>query len=176
MSEPAVSPPAVPPPPAGPPTGPGRWLGRLERTVLTALGVAATLIMFGNAVLRYLLGTTMVWSEEVIRLLFVWAMFIAISTAFWRNEHIGFDALAKKGGWVGAASRAVSALCLLAVGAVLAVHGFRYAVMTGGVPLPATNLPTALFMWPAVVAGAAWAVMGAWRLLRQGLVLAGRAP
>ena len=151
---------------------PSRWLGRLERTVLTILGVAATLIMFGNAVLRYALGTSMIWAEEIIRLLFVWAMFIAITAAFWRNEHIGFDNLAKKGGWLGAVSGAVSAACLLAVGAILALYGFRYTVMTGGVPLPATNLPTGLFMWPGVIAGVVWAVLGAVRLVQQGLGLA----
>ena len=144
--------------------------------MLTALGVAATLIMFGNAVLRYLAGTTMVWSEEVIRLLFVWAMFIAITTAFWRNEHIGFDALAKKGGWLSGLSRAVSAFCLMAVGAILAFYGARYAAMTGDVPLPATNLPTALFMWPGVIAGAVWALMGAIRLVQLALGPAGRTP
>jgi TRAP-type C4-dicarboxylate transport system permease small subunit len=143
--------------------------------VLTALGVAATLIMFGNAVLRYAAGSSLVWSEEIIRLLFVWAMFIAITAAFWRNEHIGFDNLAKKGGRVGAASAAVSAACLLAVGAILAFYGFRYTVMTGDVPLPATNLPTALFMWPGVIAGGVWALMGAVRLVRVALGLAGAA-
>jgi TRAP-type C4-dicarboxylate transport system permease small subunit len=168
--------PAGPPPPAGTSPGPGRWLGRFELAALTVLGVAATLIMFANAVLRYVFGTTLIWSEEVIRLLFVWAMFIAITTAFWRNEHIGFDNLARKGGWLGAVSRAVSAACLLAVGGVLAVYGFRYTILTGGVPLPATNLPTALFMWPGVAAGAIWALMGGVRLAQQGLALAARAP
>lgn len=32
--------------------------------------------------------------------------------------------------------------------------------MTGDVPLPATNLPTSLFMWPGVIAGAAWVLIG----------------
>ena len=179
MTEPAGSRPPAIAEPATPavPAAPFRWLGRLELTVLTILGVAATLIMFGNAVLRYVLGTSMIWAEEIIRLLFVWAMFIAITTAFWRNEHIGFDNLAKKGGWLGAVSGAASAACLLAVGAILAFYGFRYTVMTGGVPLPATNLPTALFMWPGVIAGAVWAVLGAVRLVQQGFGLAkGRAP
>jgi TRAP-type C4-dicarboxylate transport system permease small subunit len=174
MSEPAVS---SPPAGAGPPPASRRWLGRVELAVLTTLGVAATVIMFANAVLRYLFGASLVWSEEIIRLLFVWAMFIAITTSFWRNEHIGFDNLAKQGGWLGALSRAVSASCLLAVGGILAFYGFRYTVMTGDVPLPATNLPTALFMWPGVAAGAIWALMGAVRLVQQGLGLArGRTP
>jgi TRAP-type C4-dicarboxylate transport system permease small subunit len=155
------------PPAAPPPAAPTRWLGRIELGVLTVLGVAATLIMFVNAVLRYLLGTTMIWSEEVIRLLFVWAMFIAITTAFWRNEHIGFDNLAKKGGWMGKVSGLISAACLMAVGGILAYYGFRYTSMTGDVALPATNLPTALFMWPGVLAGAIWAVLGAIRLVQH---------
>jgi TRAP-type transport system small permease protein len=166
MSEPVAtspSPAAAPPAPAAPASR-RRWLGRLELGVLTALGVAATLIMFANSLLRYLLGTSLIWSEEVIRLLFVWAMFIAITTAFWRNEHIGFDNLAKKNRWLGAISGAVSAVCLMVVGGILAFYGFRYTVMTGGVPLPATNLPTGLFMWPGVAAGAIWAVLGAVRL------------
>jgi TRAP-type C4-dicarboxylate transport system permease small subunit len=179
MTDPAATPPpagAVPAKPAGA-AGPFRWLGRLELTVLTILGVAATLIMFSNAVLRYLLGSSLIWSEEAIRILFVWSMFIAITAAFFRNEHIGFDNLVKKGGALGAASHAISALCLLAVGGILAVYGFRYTVMTGSVPLPATNLPTSLFMWPGVAAGAVWAVLGAARLWAlAGRLVKGRTP
>ena len=71
---------------------------RIEIAVLTVLGVAATLLMFGNSIMRYIFGTSLVWAEEVIRLMFVWSMFIAVTTAFFRNEHIGFDNLAKKKG------------------------------------------------------------------------------
>ena len=63
------------------------------------------------------------------------------------------------------------AASLAAVGGILAVYGFRYNAMTGSVPLPATNLPTALFMWPGIVAGAVWAVLGLYRLVRA---IAGR--
>jgi TRAP-type C4-dicarboxylate transport system permease small subunit len=139
---------------------------RIEIAVLTVFGVAATLLMFGNAVMRYLLGSSLVWAEEVIRLMFVWSMFIAVTTAFFRNEHIGFDNLAKKTGPLNFAYRVVYASSLAAVGGILACYGFRYNAMTGSVPLPATNLPTALFMWPGILAGAAWAGLGLYRLLR----------
>jgi TRAP-type C4-dicarboxylate transport system permease small subunit len=139
---------------------------RIELAVLTLLGLAATVIMFGNAVLRYLAGTSLIWSEEVIRLLFVWAMFIAITGAFFRNEHIGFDNLVRKTQVLRLVHRAVYALCLLGVGSILAFHGYRYNAMTGAVRLPATNLPTALLMWPGILSGAIWALLGLYRLAR----------
>lgn len=136
-----------------------------EKIILTAFGVAATLLMFGNAAGRYILGRGMVWAEEVIRMLFVWAMFFAISAAFVRNDHIGFDGLTKKGGKLGLISRLISSICLFGVGATLAWFGFRYNGFTGKVPLPATNLPSSLFMWPGILAGAFWAALGAYRVL-----------
>lgn len=146
-------------------------LRRVELTVMTVLGVAATLLMFGNAVGRYLFGASLVWAEEVIRMIFVAAMFIAITTAFFRNEHIGFDALAKKEGFLHALYRAAYAISLAAVGGILAFYGFRYNALTGSVPLAATNLPTAIFMWPGIIAGASWFLLGIWRLAR---LLAGK--
>lgn len=143
-----------------------RFLYKLESGLLIALGISATGLMFGNAVGRYLLGTTLVWAEEVIRMLFVWAMFLAITTSFLRNEHIGFDGLVKRGGTLAFISGIVQAACLAGVGAILLFFGYRYLALTGDVPLPATNLPTALFMWPGILAGASWTILGITRLVR----------
>jgi len=139
---------------------------RLETYILVFLGVAATLLMFVNALGRYIFGSTLVWAEEVIRMLFVWAMFIAITTSFLRNEHIGFDGLAKRGGFLGLVSSLVCSVCLIGVGGILAFFGYRYNALTGDVPLTATNLPTSLFMWPGIIAGAAWVVIGFVRLTK----------
>ncbi len=143
-------------------------LRRAELAVLTVLGVAATLLMFGNAVLRYVFGESIIWAEEVIRILFVWGMFIAITASFFRNEHIGFDALAKRKGALNLLYRVVYALCLVVVGGLLAYYGFGYTRMTGDVPLPATNLPTSLLMWPGVLAGVVWTLLGIYRLATLG--------
>ncbi len=142
------------------------WPKKIEYAVLTILGVAATLIMFGNAVSRYVFGKTYVWAEEVIRMIFVCGMFIAITTAFFRNEHIGFDNFSKKKGPLNLVYRLTYSLCLIAVGGILAVYGYRYNALTGSVPLAATNLPAAIFMWPGIIAGTTWALLGIWRLIR----------
>jgi TRAP-type C4-dicarboxylate transport system permease small subunit len=138
---------------------------RLEVAIHTVLGVAMTLLMFGNSVMRYAFGSSIVWSEEIIRVFFVLAMFIAITGGFIRNEHIGFDSLAKIPGVFNVIHRVVAGLCLIVVGGMLAFYGGRFTLMTGDVPLPATNLSTSLFMWPGVIAGAVWVAIGAWQLV-----------
>ncbi|MBU2531915.1 MAG: TRAP transporter small permease subunit [Alphaproteobacteria bacterium] len=143
----------------------GGVLHKIEISTLVVLGVAMTLIMFSNAALRYLFSTSLVWSEEVIRLLFVWAMFIAITGGFIRNAHIGFDNFSDFGAKAALVNRFGYAATLTVVGGVLAWFGFIYAGYTGDVPLAATNLPTGLLMWPGVVAGCVWMIIGAVRLV-----------
>ncbi len=139
---------------------------RVEIAVYTILGIVMTLLMFSNAVMRYVFDSSIIWSEEIIRILFVLAMFVAITGGFIRNEHIGFDNLSKKPGIFNVVYRAVTAFCLILVGGLLTFYGGRFNMMTGDVPLPATNLPTSLFMWPGVIAGAVWVVIGLWQVVR----------
>ena len=133
---------------------------RIEMAIYLVLGIAMTLLMFSNAVMRYVFDSSIVWSEEVIRVFFVLAMFLAITGGFIRNEHIGFDSLAKRPGAFKFIYKAVTGLCLIVVGGLLAYEGGKFTLMTGDVPLPATNMPTSLFMWPGVVAGGVWVVIG----------------
>ncbi len=143
----------------------GGVLHKIEIATLVALGLAMTLIMFTNASLRYLFSTSLVWSEEVIRLLFVWAMFIAITEGFVRNSHIGFDNFSDFGAKAALLSRFGYAATLTGVGGVLAWFGYIYAGYTSDVPLAATNLPTGLLMWPGVIAGCVWVIIGITRLI-----------
>ena len=141
------------------PTGLSIWR-RIEMAVYLVLGVAMTLLMFSNAVMRYVFDSSIVWSEEVIRVFFVLAMFIAITAGFVRNEHIGFDSLAKRPGVFNFVFKVVTGLSLVIVGGLLAYEGGKFTLMTGDVPLPATNMPTSLFMWPGVIAGGVWVIIG----------------
>lgn len=141
------------------PKGLSMWR-RIEMAVYVVLGIAMTVLMFSNAVMRYVFDSSIVWSEEIIRVMFVLAMFIAITGGFIRNEHIGFDSLAKIPGACNFIYKVVTGVCLIVVGGLLAYEGGRFTLMTGDVPLPATNLPTSLFMWPGVIAGGVWVVIG----------------
>lgn len=143
-----------------------RALEMLERWILVIFGIAATIVMFANAASRYIFKTTFVWAEEVIRILFVWSMFLAVTTSFLRNDHIGFDGLSKKKGFPNLVYRIVYALSLTVVGAILCIYGYKYNVFVGSVPLAGTSLPTAILMWPGILAGASWAALGVFRLVK----------
>ncbi|GHU05829.1 hypothetical protein FACS1894158_10010 [Betaproteobacteria bacterium] len=139
---------------------------KIEIGIYSLLGVAMTLLMFSNAVMRYVFNSSIVWSEEIIRVFFVLAVFVAITGGFIRDEHIGFNNLSKIPGAFNMIYRITSSLCLIIVGGLLMFYGGRYNSMTGDVPLPATNLPTSLFMWPGVIAGALWVIIGVWKIVR----------
>lgn len=139
----------------------------LEYVILVFLGLGMTLVTFGNAVGRYVFNYTAPWAEEATRIMFVWSMFVAITSGFIRNKHIGFSELAKKNAVTMFIGDLVYNVTLMVVGGVLAIYGWDYMIMTGGVPLAGTDLPTALFLLPGVIAGGIWAVTGFIRLVIQ---------
>lgn len=139
---------------------------RLELVALMVMGVAATLIMFFNAVLRYGFDYSIVWGEEAIRILFVSSMFLVITTSFVRNEHVGFDAYMKASRLGRLVCSIGSNLSLVIVGAITAYYGYAYNALVGDTPLPGTDLPTGVFLVPGVIAGAFWVVIGVVRLIR----------
>ncbi len=139
----------------------GRLLQRLEIAVLLILGIAAVMVMFGNSVARYVFQHSFTWAEEVVRILFVWSMFIAITTGFIRNQHIGFLSLVGQKPWLWFISRIMYKGVLAYVGFVVAYYGMSYNSLVGHVPLAGTNFPTALFLIPGIIAGFAWMLIGA---------------
>jgi TRAP-type C4-dicarboxylate transport system permease small subunit len=146
---------------------------RTEMGILLLLGAGATAVMFINALCRYAFHITFVWAEEVIRIAFVWSMFIAISDSFIHNEHIGFKNLANINKTTQLVSDLIYNLSLFFVGLLLSYYGWKYNRMTGDVPLAGTNLPTAVFMWPGIGAGIIWMLTGG---VRAVLALIGRRP
>jgi TRAP-type C4-dicarboxylate transport system permease small subunit len=135
-------------------------IGKAEVSVLIIFGISMTLIMFSNAVARYVFDSSFTWAEEVVRILFVWSMFIAITTGFIRNQHIGFTTLAEKNPHLKFVSTLLYKVVLAVVGGVVAWYGYQYNTMIGDVPLAGTNWPTALFLIPGIGAGVVWAGVG----------------
>lgn len=77
-----------------------RWLllmsNGLNRLVegLASFGLALICAVFLLEVLfRYVLHTSLVWSLEVNRILFVWVVFLGLTIGWKRGEHIRFDFL-----------------------------------------------------------------------------------
>ena len=72
-----------------------RWLDdNIERLLTAILLASIVLLIAGNVVMRYVLNASLSWGEELTLWLFVWFVWIAVSLAFKRGEHIRITVLA----------------------------------------------------------------------------------
>jgi TRAP-type transport system small permease protein len=65
----------------------------LAETLVGALMAAMILDIFAQVVFRYGLQSSLSWSEELARYLFVWVIFVGASVAVRRGQHIALTAL-----------------------------------------------------------------------------------
>lgn len=123
-----------------------RVLSRIEEILVCVLLVAASLLTFIQVVMRYGLGTTFSWGEELIINMLIWGGLIGSSLALRMGIHIGVDVFVKK-----FPPRVAKALTLLALTislgfcAVLAVLSIRFVIfqMGGGQTSIGLDIP----MW-----------------------------
>ncbi|WP_321499731.1 TRAP transporter small permease [Breoghania sp.] len=70
-----------------------RWLdNNLEITLSVALVSAMTVILAIQVFMRYVIGASLYWSEEVARYMFIWLIYLSISHGAHRMRHIKLDA------------------------------------------------------------------------------------
>ncbi|MEJ6398640.1 TRAP transporter small permease [Yoonia sp. 208BN28-4] len=76
-----------------PQTGFARFVHSFEENAIaTALGLM-TLLTFVNVVLRYAFNSSIIWSLEVVLVLFAWLVLFGIAYGFKITAHLGVDAL-----------------------------------------------------------------------------------
>lgn len=105
---------------SSPPVVAGQWplrvLGGLDRLVTGAVLAAVAVmvaVVSAQVALRYGLNLSIDWADELGRLAFVWAMFLAIPLGVREGAHIGINLLADKlpPAMRGALRRAGAGLC-----------------------------------------------------------------
>ncbi|MDT8862108.1 TRAP transporter small permease [Alkalihalobacillus sp. MEB130] len=70
-----------------------KWLDEyLEEYVLILLSILTVVIVFTQVFMRYVLGDSLTWSEEVARYLFIWMIYIGVSYGVKKGKHLGVDA------------------------------------------------------------------------------------
>jgi TRAP-type C4-dicarboxylate transport system permease small subunit len=146
------------------------WPQRLAQHLMAgALGVMA-LAVFVNIVLRYGFGSGIAAAEELSRLLFVWMVFIGATAAYPAGEHMAFTSLlaALRGKPLVLAALTVVIRLLVIIAAGLLAWGAWQQVVVG---LDSASVvlgyPTALLPLPALLCGAAIAVMAVVELVRN---------
>ena len=135
-----------------------RALDRLDLAakwfIITAMAVMIAVVSVQVA-LRYLLNTSLDWSDEVSRMLFVWCMFLAIPLGIREGAHVGLELLV---GHLPADWRRllVKAMALVAAGmmAIVLYETISVAWETWDELLPTLDLSTNWFLVPVAVAAA----------------------
>ena len=128
---------------------------RLARWVIVAASALMICVVTLQVVLRYGFNSSIDWSEEISRLLFVWAMFLAIPLGIREGAHVGIELLVahipsrtrevlKKGCAVGGAALMV----------VVFWQAVKVAALTWDEMMQSLNLSTNWFMVPVAIAAA----------------------
>jgi len=102
-----------------------------NRWLLIVLLAAMVVVVFANVCMRYLLGASVIWSEEVARHLMIWLTFAGSGLALRTGAQIGIDTL--QDALPAPAARVLRMLLvagMLLLFVALAWHGIDYALRT----------------------------------------------
>lgn len=153
-----------------------RALDRLDlaaKWLVIAAMAAMIAVVSVQVALRYLLNTSLDWSDEVSRLLFVWAIFLAIPLGIREGAHVGIDLLV--GRLPAPARRALGLAMSLAAAVLMAVLFYETVAVareTWDENLPTLDMSTGWFL-VAVAICAAHSVLHlvqlAWRAPLRGV-------
>lgn len=117
---------------------------KFEEIFLVVLLVIMVVLIFVQVVMRYCFNSSLSWSEELARILFIWVSWIGISLGQKKGEHIKITMVTDK--LKGSAKRFVLLLadvCTFVILAVLCVKGMEVVMQTMGLgaTMPATGCP-----------------------------------
>jgi TRAP-type C4-dicarboxylate transport system permease small subunit len=127
-------------------------IDRVARLAIIAIVAVMIAIVSLQVVLRYVFNTSIDWSDEVSRLLFVWSMFLAIPLGIREGSHVGVELLV--GRFPPEVRRQlVKAMSLVAI-VLMAVVFWQSVVITVDTwdeLLPTLNLSANWFMVPVPI-------------------------
>ena len=130
-------------------------LDRGARWAIVAGSAVMILIVTAQVVLRYLFNTSIDWSEEVSRLLFVWSMFLAIPLGIREGAHVGIELLTSH---IPEGPRAVLAkLCAAVAAAMMLVvvwQTIKVSQVTWDELMQSLNISSGWFMVPVAISAA----------------------
>lgn len=94
-----------------------KYLDTLIKWILAILMFAVTILTSYQVFMRFVINNASSWSEELTRLLFVWASFIAAGIGIKEHVHVGIDVV------VGLLPKAAQKCVSVLVNAAIAVFG-----------------------------------------------------
>lgn len=137
---------------------------RLAAAVCGLSFAAFCMLTLAQVVNRYAIGLELYWSEEVVILLFVWAVMMGLPVALWWRQEIVVDLLPTQQGWRRQVQVAATELCSLGFLLLLTLSGWQLMQRAGQATSPALELPRWIF-FACIPAGAglsALVLLGRW--------------
>lgn len=113
----------------------------LEMSICFASMLGLTVITFINVFLRYVLGSSIPWSEEVCGFLIIWLTFGGSAYAFRMGAHIGIDSLVNR--LKPKARHIVTILNKISVivfFGIVGYFGYKYAIIQANQLTPITRI------------------------------------
>jgi TRAP-type C4-dicarboxylate transport system permease small subunit len=133
--------------------------------LLTGLGAALVMLILVSIFCRYVLNRSLVWSDEVVRYLFVWFTLFGGAVALREREHIRVEYFVEK--LPGVCRRRIECAMLSGVcafQAALVVLGLMWVRATRGSYTSALQWPLNLFFYAALPTTSS---LGVWYALRR---------
>lgn len=100
-------------------------------------------VMIAQVWSRYVMGSSLIWAEELCRYLLIWQTFLVLGLAYSKGEFVALDflphALSQRGKWI---LKALGAIPTLAFLAIITFYGADYASRFGNQTIPALD-----FIW-----------------------------
>lgn len=72
------------------------WLNRCVTFISAFLFGILILIVFSQVIFRYVFASSFIWGEELGKYIFVWLMFLGITTGVYNSKHLGIAYFAGK--------------------------------------------------------------------------------
>ncbi|WP_291299628.1 TRAP transporter small permease [Desulfosporosinus sp. BICA1-9] len=118
------------------------FLTKLLNGILAILLALMVIIVFSNVIGRYFLGSSLAWSEEVSRFLFIWLVFFGAILAYINDEHLALDILTKVLPKKGSQLIAVIAdLLVIYALSLITIGGYKITVENMTWLSPAASIP-----------------------------------
>lgn len=117
----------------------------LNKFILGLLVLVMTLLVFANVVLRYAVGDSLSWVEELTRYMMIWCAYLGAGLALRNGSHVAVevvqDALPVR---IMQTLRFAVAIVMLIFLVIVAWYGFRYSSMTMTQSSAVLSLPLGL--------------------------------
>jgi len=123
----------------------------LAEKILVIIFSIIILTMFSQVIFRYLINKSLYWSEEIVRYLFVWFVFIGGAAVIRDGNHIGIDFLLMKlPEKISRKMKMVNAFLMLLVNIFFIIAGFIWVSKSHGSHSPALSLPINWFLYASL--------------------------